>query len=85
MSEEAMWHTQNDLPEKIRRGAIKVLNQQLDDALDLALQAKQAHCLMLFHGGDKILNGLAPTIHGDRRRGRRRPRLGKPFALVWVS
>jgi starvation-inducible DNA-binding protein len=43
MSEDAMWNTQNDLPEKVRRGAIKLLNQQLDDALDLALQAKQAH------------------------------------------
>jgi starvation-inducible DNA-binding protein len=40
---EAMWNTQNDLPDKVRRGAIELLNQQLGDALDLALQAKQAH------------------------------------------
>ena len=38
-----LWNTQNDLPEKVRAGAIELLNQQLADALDLALQAKQAH------------------------------------------
>ncbi len=35
--------TQNDLPEKVRRKAIDLLNQQLADVLDLGLQAKQAH------------------------------------------
>jgi starvation-inducible DNA-binding protein len=35
--------TQNDLPDKVRRGAVDLLNQQLADALDLSLQAKQAH------------------------------------------
>jgi starvation-inducible DNA-binding protein len=40
---EAMWNTQNDLPDKVRRDTIKLLNQQLCGALDLALQAKQAH------------------------------------------
>ncbi len=35
--------TRNDLPEKVRMGAIELLNQQLADALDLGLQAKQAH------------------------------------------
>ena len=38
-----LWNTQNDLPDKVRGGAIELLNQQLADTLDLALQAKQAH------------------------------------------
>ena len=37
------WKTQNDLAEKVRGGVVELLNQQLADALDLALQAKQAH------------------------------------------
>src|SRR5262249_40686688 len=43
MDTRSMWPTQNDLPDKVRAGAIDLLNQQLADALDLALQAKQAH------------------------------------------
>jgi len=35
--------TQNDLPEPTRRKMIALLNQQLADAIDLGLQAKQAH------------------------------------------
>ncbi len=35
--------TQNNLPEPTRREMIELLNQQLADALDLGLQAKQAH------------------------------------------
>jgi starvation-inducible DNA-binding protein len=35
--------TQNNLPEKVRRKAIDLLNQHLADVLDLGLQAKQAH------------------------------------------
>jgi starvation-inducible DNA-binding protein len=35
--------TQNNLREQIRRPMIELLNQQLADALDLGLQAKQAH------------------------------------------
>ena len=38
-----LWNTQNDLPERVRVEAITLLNQQLADALDLHLQAKQAH------------------------------------------
>jgi starvation-inducible DNA-binding protein len=38
-----LWNTQNDLPEALRLKAIELLNQQLADALDLVLQAKQAH------------------------------------------
>ena len=38
-----MWQTLNDLPERVRADAIALLNQQLADALDLHLQAKQAH------------------------------------------
>ena len=40
---EIIHSTQNDLSEKVRRKSIDLLNQQLADALDLALQAKQAH------------------------------------------
>src|SRR5260370_26974518 len=36
-------HTSNDLNQKTRRAMIDLLNQQLADALDLGLQAKQAH------------------------------------------
>lgn len=38
-----LWNTRNTLPEEIRAEAIGLLNQQLADALDLKLQAKQAH------------------------------------------
>jgi starvation-inducible DNA-binding protein len=38
-----LWNTQNDRPEKLRLEAVGMLNQQLADALDLHLQAKQAH------------------------------------------
>ena len=37
------WSAQNDLPEAVRLQVIPLLNQQLADALDLGLQAKQAH------------------------------------------
>jgi starvation-inducible DNA-binding protein len=35
--------TQNSLPKPTRREMIELLNQQLADAIDLGLQAKQAH------------------------------------------
>ena len=38
-----LWNTKNDLPEHTRVEGITLLNQQLADALDLHLQAKQAH------------------------------------------
>jgi len=41
--DRSLWPTRNDLPEKVRAGAVALLNQQLVDALDLAFQAKQAH------------------------------------------
>ena len=43
MDARSLWPTRNDLPDKVRGGAVDLLNQQLADALDLALQAKQAH------------------------------------------
>src|SRR5437773_1681518 len=43
MDSRPLWPTQNDLPDKVRRDTVDLLNQQLADALDLALQAKQAH------------------------------------------
>jgi starvation-inducible DNA-binding protein len=36
-------YTKNDLPETVRAAMVASLNQQLADALDLGLQAKQAH------------------------------------------
>ena len=38
-----LWKTQNNLAEKVREDSVELLSQQLADALDLALQAKQAH------------------------------------------
>ncbi len=38
-----MYETSNDLPPTTRRSAIDVLNEHLADAIDLQLQAKQAH------------------------------------------
>src|SRR5687767_15754400 len=38
-----LYDTKNDLPEKTRRNSVELLNQHLADALDLGLQAKQAH------------------------------------------
>jgi starvation-inducible DNA-binding protein len=43
MKPRSQWSTQNDLAGQVRTGAVELLNQQLADALDLALQAKQAH------------------------------------------
>src|SRR5687767_15261517 len=41
--DRSLWPTRNDLPEKVRAGAVALLNQQLVDALDLAFQCKYAH------------------------------------------
>jgi starvation-inducible DNA-binding protein len=38
-----LFQTRNSLPPKIRRAMVELLNQALADALDLILQAKQAH------------------------------------------
>jgi starvation-inducible DNA-binding protein len=38
-----MYETSNDLPPTARRSAIELLNAHLADAIDLHLQAKQAH------------------------------------------
>jgi starvation-inducible DNA-binding protein len=38
-----LWKAQNDLPQKVRVDSIDLLNQHLAEALDLYLQAKQAH------------------------------------------
>lgn len=38
-----MYKTRNDLPEKTREVAIKILNESLADSIDLMHQAKQAH------------------------------------------
>ena len=38
-----MYDTRNDLPRTIRRSVIEILNEHLADAIDLQLQAKQAH------------------------------------------
>lgn len=41
--ERFAWKTRNDLPTAARHVAIDLLNRQLADALDLGLQARQAH------------------------------------------
>jgi starvation-inducible DNA-binding protein len=41
--EEQMYETSNDLAATTRRSAIEMLNEHLADAIDLHLQAKQAH------------------------------------------
>jgi starvation-inducible DNA-binding protein len=41
--EEPMYETSNDLSQKTRESAIAMLNELLADAIDLHLQAKQAH------------------------------------------
>ena len=38
-----MFETNNDLSETTRRSVIEILNRHLADAIDLQLQAKQAH------------------------------------------
>jgi starvation-inducible DNA-binding protein len=38
-----MYETNNDLSETTRRSVIEILNEHLADAIDLQLQAKQAH------------------------------------------
>lgn len=38
-----MYKTKIDIPEKIRRGVIVILNDRLADAIDLQSQVKQAH------------------------------------------
>jgi starvation-inducible DNA-binding protein len=38
-----MYETRNDLPEPARKGIVQLLNDRLADAIDLQLQAKQAH------------------------------------------
>ena len=38
-----MYETSNDLPSTTRRSTIEMLNEHLADAIDLQLQAKQAH------------------------------------------
>ena len=39
----SLWNSSNDQPKATRSAMIELLNQQLADALDLGLQAKQAH------------------------------------------
>lgn len=41
--EEQMYETSNDLPASTRRSVIDILNEHLVGAIDLQLQAKQAH------------------------------------------
>jgi starvation-inducible DNA-binding protein len=57
--------SQNSLPELTRREMIKLLNQQLADAIDLGLQAKQAHWNVKgphFVGLHELFDKAAETI-----------------------
>lgn len=42
-STHALHPTKNDLPENVRADVAKLLNERLADAIDLMMQAKQAH------------------------------------------
>ena len=59
--------TQNDLPDPTRREIIELLNRQLADAIDLGLQAKQAHWNVKgrrFVGLHELFDKAAETIEG---------------------
>ncbi|MCI0533865.1 MAG: DNA starvation/stationary phase protection protein Dps [Verrucomicrobiales bacterium] len=59
--------TQNNLPELTRREIIELLNRQLADAIDLGLQAKQAHWNVKgphFVGLHELFDKAAETIEG---------------------
>lgn len=43
MAQERSFPTRNNLPEKVRKASIKILNQALADLSDLRSQVKQAH------------------------------------------
>ena len=73
MKVRKLWNTQNDLAEKVRAQAVILLNQQLADALDLHLQAKQAHWNLVgrqFHDVHLHLDGpRLPAVRERRDRG----------------
>lgn len=61
--------TKNDLPEKVRSRIAALLNERLADAIDLQLQAKQAHWnvkgpqfIALHELFDKVAEGVEDTI-----------------------
>jgi len=54
-----MYETSNDLPPTTRRSAIELLNEQLADAIDLQLQAKQAHWNINFAGLHALFDQVA--------------------------
>ena len=59
--------TQNNLPDLTRREIIELLNRQLADAIDLGLQAKQAHWNVKglhFVGLHELFDKAAQTIEG---------------------
>ena len=59
--------TQNDLPDLTRREIVELLNRQLADAIDLGLQAKQAHWNVKgphFVGLHELFDKAAETIEG---------------------
>ena len=56
LKDRSMYKTKIDLPEKLRRNVIVILNDRLADAIDLQSQAKQAHW-----------NVKGPTFHRPAR------------------
>jgi starvation-inducible DNA-binding protein len=59
--------TQNSLPEQTRREMVELLNQKLADAIDLGLQAKQAHWNVKgphFIALHELFDKAAETIEG---------------------
>ena len=73
-----MYETSNDLASTTRRSAIAILNELLADAIDLHLQAKQAHWNIkgpnfvgLHELFDRVAAQAGEYLGLDRRAGRR--------------
>ena len=72
-----MYETSNDLSAATRRSMIEVLNEHLADAVDLQLQAKQAHWNIKgpsFVGLHQLFDQVAAEARRVRRQHRRESR-----------
>ena len=72
-----MYETNNDLSETTRRSVIEILNEHLADAIDLQLQAKQAHWNIKgpnFVGLHELFDQVAAQARRVRRPDRRESR-----------
>ena len=74
-----MYETSNDLAPATRRSAVEMLNEHLADAIDLHLQAKQAHWNI--KGPNFVgLHELALAREAARRGSRRKATVHERFA-----